>query len=110
MNSLQERVNQAFRNANKATISAPTLTKDQWLQEAWPELQKPQLTHLSQLKRQLVNPHTIRPRQLCRRDAYNRQTNTHGSRISRNLYGISNENESDDEIESEFGKGPYESD
>lgn len=53
MSSLQERVNQAFRNANtvKATTSAPnTLSKDQWLQQAWPELQKPPLTHLSQLK------------------------------------------------------------
>lgn len=85
MDSLQERVNQAFRNANKAAISAPTLTKHQWLQQEWPELQKPQLTHLSQLKTQLVNPENDAPQPV--------------------------NPESDEEIESEFGSSSgYESD
>lgn len=120
MNSLQERVNQAFRNANKATISAPTLTKDQWLQEAWPELQKPQLTHLSQLKRQLVNPRDdaplepdnpeddapppldmedVRPRRYRRRNVYNEETDRNG----RPRGGDRNRNRDD---EDDFGRGP----
>ena len=75
MSTLQEKVNQAFRDANPSTPST-TLTKDQWLQQEWPELQKPQLIHLSQVK---IDPKTVQPPSLRRRNAYNQQTDNKGN-------------------------------
>lgn len=75
MSTLQEQVNQAFRDANPPTPST-TLTKDQWLQQEWPELQKPQLMHLSQVK---IDPKTVKPPSLRRHNAYNQRTDNNGN-------------------------------
>ena len=130
MSTLQEKVNQAFRDANPSTPST-TLTKNQWLQQEWPELRKPQLTHLSQLKRQLVenteddipaNPEDDAPTQPLNpeddapppqplnsedvRPRRVRRRNAYNQQTENNgrpLGGNSNRNPDDDD---EFGEGP----
>lgn len=60
MSNLQKKVNLAFYKASltkslPASLESKT-KREQWLKQEWPELQKPQVVHLSQLKttRQLV--------------------------------------------------------
>jgi hypothetical protein len=83
MSTLQEQVNKAFRDANPPTPSI-TLTKDQWLQQEWPELQKPQLMHLSQVKKEPIDPKTIKPPKLRRHNAYNQPINEKHDRVDKN--------------------------
>jgi len=53
MSTLQEKVNLAFKKAS-LTKSLSNLesksNKEEWLKQEWPELQKPQMLHLSQIK------------------------------------------------------------
>ena len=53
MSTLQEKVNLAFHKASLKSSKPETNCKQEWLRQEWPELQKPKLPHLSQLKRQL---------------------------------------------------------
>ncbi len=53
MSKLQEKVNLAFYKAslNKSLSSLESKSnKEQWLKQEWPELQKPQMLHLSEIK------------------------------------------------------------
>lgn len=53
MSTLQEKVNLAFYKAS-LTKYLPSLesksNKEQWLKQVWPELQKPEMQHLSEIK------------------------------------------------------------
>jgi len=53
MSTLQEKVNLAFKKAslNKSLSNLEsTSNKEEWLKQEWPELQKPQMLHLSEIK------------------------------------------------------------
>lgn len=53
MSKLQEKVNLAFYKASlKKSLSSleSKSNKEQWLKQEWPELQKPQMLHLSEIK------------------------------------------------------------
>ena len=53
MSTLQEKVNLAFKKAslNKSLSNLESKSnKEQWLKQEWPELQKPQMLHLSEIK------------------------------------------------------------
>ena len=49
MSTLQEKVNLAFKKVS-LNKSLSNSNKEQWLKQEWPELQKPQMLHLSELK------------------------------------------------------------
>jgi hypothetical protein len=55
MTTLQEKVNLAFHKAalkkqHTETATGSTINKKAWLEQAWPELQKPPLENLAQKK------------------------------------------------------------
>ena len=53
MSTLQEKVNLAFKKAslNKSLSNLESKSnKEEWLKQEWPELQKPQMLHLSEIK------------------------------------------------------------